>query len=238
MASLEAWANDAECRSLLQVLVGLPRPVQGRAIEYLGLFRPGPDRGLSWRRALKVAQELAELVGKNRIQWDNSEERPISPEVWGEALEAVVARRPAKLQNHNYLRHTAWAFSERLARHVENDRERGLRERKPSPPPARGPGESAGPCLANPPTGLPNSSSGLPNRPPATSNPEERPLPRGASTPPIPGAPTDEDWARNQARLKELRARMSKLADDKTFVPKAKVPATTEGEGNEPKSGS
>lgn len=133
-ASFEAWQNDAACRSFCQVLVGLPGPVQARAVEYVGLFRPASGIGLNWKKALKILSELNEIVNTGVIQWDGGEPRPAPVGVWAAAIEAVIARRPEALKNHNYLRHTAWSMAEKHAREAEKRHEEIARQRRPAPP--------------------------------------------------------------------------------------------------------
>lgn len=133
-ASFEAWQNDAACRSFCQVLVGLPGPVQARAVEYVGLFRPASGIGLNWKKALKILSELNEIVNTGVIQWDGGELRPAPVGVWAAAIEAVITRRPEALKNHNYLRHTAWSMAEKHAREAERRHEEIARQRRPTPP--------------------------------------------------------------------------------------------------------
>jgi len=132
-ASFEAWQNDAACRSFCQALIGLPGPVQNRALEYVGLFRPAGGAGLCWKKALKIVSELAAIVSAGNIQWDGGEMRPAPPDVWAAAIDAVITRRPEALKNHNYLRHTAWSMAERYAREAERRAEDTARQRRPTP---------------------------------------------------------------------------------------------------------
>jgi len=61
IASLEAWKNDADWRTFVELLVRLPQTVEERTLPYLGLFRKG-DRGLTPARARKILSALADLV--------------------------------------------------------------------------------------------------------------------------------------------------------------------------------
>ncbi|HOT30154.1 MAG TPA: hypothetical protein PLU72_18395 [Candidatus Ozemobacteraceae bacterium] len=133
-ASFEAWQNDAACRSFCQVLVGLPGPVQARAVEYVGLFRPASGAGLCWKKALKILNELNEIINTGVVQWDGGEQRPAPVGIWAAAIEAVISRRPEALKNHNYLRHTAWSMAEKHAREAERRHEEIARQRRPTPP--------------------------------------------------------------------------------------------------------
>jgi len=123
IASAEAWENDAAARQALDVVVRLPGVVQSRVLPYLGLFRQGA-RGLTWSRALKLLQQLRHLVDAGTVRWEGGELRPCPPTVWAAALDAVLARRPKGLKNHNYLRHVAWEMAAGQAAHEEREVER------------------------------------------------------------------------------------------------------------------
>ncbi len=123
--SLEAWRNDPAWRQFAEALVKLPGPVQSRVLPYLGLFRKG-ERGLTAMRALKILDELVNLVKPGTIRWEGGEERPAPPTLWAEALDVVLDRRPQALKNHNYLRHVAWEMARGLAAKIERDREMAI----------------------------------------------------------------------------------------------------------------
>ncbi len=131
--SLEAWRNEPAWRQFAEALVKLPGPVQSRTLPYLALFRRG-ERGLTAVRALKILDELVGLVALGTIRWEGGEERPAPPQLWAEALDAVLERRPQGLKNHNYLRHVAWETARGLAAKIERDREAAiLRGTRPDP---------------------------------------------------------------------------------------------------------
>ena len=140
-ASIEAWTNDANARSFMGVLTKLPREVQGLALPYIGLFRNG-KRGLPWPKALRVLTELSRHMEPGTVQWDGCEVRPAPPALWARAIEAVLARSPEALGNHNYLKHTAWQLAKDLAVQAERDREVQIRrsavERQSSEPVSAG----------------------------------------------------------------------------------------------------
>jgi len=120
----------------MRALLELPLSVQSRVLEYLALFRPeGSDRGLAWKKALKLVEGLVSMIKTNRVQWEGGEDRPAPPALWGAAIDAVVERRPRALKNHNYLRHVAWSMALPGAAQAEADRERALQNR---PRPAGG----------------------------------------------------------------------------------------------------
>jgi hypothetical protein len=138
VASGEAWMNDSIIRNFFEVALKLPAAVQIRTLHYLGLFRQGL-KALPWRRALTLAKTLLDLTDQDTVHWQGGETRPITPEIWGKAMEATITSNPKGLKNHNYLRHVAWEMSEELAAKAEKDREaeRGKRraeiEEQPEP---------------------------------------------------------------------------------------------------------
>jgi len=117
-ASLEAWSNDREWRDLIMFLPRVDVRIQARAITYLGLFRTG-KRALRPAKAFKILQGLLELTASGTVHWEHGETRPAPPELWAQALDAVIERRPAALTNHNYLKHTAWDMAAGLAAQAE-----------------------------------------------------------------------------------------------------------------------
>lgn len=142
VASMEAWQNDATFRYFAETLSKLPAPVMRNALPYLGLFRQG-NKALPWRRALKIVSSLKELVAEDAIHWDGGETRPVTAEIWGNAIEATLTRNPKGLKNHNYLRHVAYELAAGLASKKEKEREDARRKRggripmphtPPSPP--------------------------------------------------------------------------------------------------------
>lgn len=123
IASAEAWENDVAARQALDVVTRLPGVVQSRVLPYLGLFRQGA-RGLTWTRAHRLLQQIHDMVEAGTVRWEGGEERPCPPTVWAAALDAVLARRPKALKNHNYLRHVAWEMASGEAARSERDVER------------------------------------------------------------------------------------------------------------------
>ena len=126
--SFEAWANDPEVRRFVADFMRLPSVVQPRVGAYLSCFRKG-DKGLRWPIARKVLAGLLDLVGSGRVSWERSELRPAPPELWAEALDAVIARDKRGFTNHNYLRHTAFEMAGSLAEQVERQAEAAKTQR-------------------------------------------------------------------------------------------------------------
>lgn len=106
LASLEAWAGDAEARLTMAAIAKLPQPVAGSAPAYLGLFRPA-TRALGWKKAMALLTQLAALVGQGYVSVQGRVDRDCPPELWARGMDEMVARRDRlsrPLANHNYLR--------------------------------------------------------------------------------------------------------------------------------------
>jgi hypothetical protein len=130
--SLEAWANDKDWREFVAFFPQVPMQIQARAIAYLGLWRTG-KRALKPAKALKILAGLLDLVKCGTVHWEHGETRPAPVELWAQALDAVIERRPAALTNHNYLIHCAWDMAATLAARAESDRETKKRYRDAAP---------------------------------------------------------------------------------------------------------
>jgi len=126
-ASAEVWQKDVHARQCMPLLLKLPGLVQPYVLEYLALFRKDAN-AIPWRRVLRLLGGLVDLVNAGRVTWERSEERPAPPELWAQALDAVLARSPKGLTNHNYLRHTAFEMAAGLAakeeRRLEHEKTR------------------------------------------------------------------------------------------------------------------
>ncbi len=132
VVSIEAWANEPAVLEAFRLMVRLPGVVQPRVFAYLGLFRT-EKRGLAWPRVAKLLGELEGLVAAGAVQWRNSEARPAPPQVWVEALDAVIAARPTDLKDHAYLKKTAWEKAQPLAVEAEERRRIEARRRMQGP---------------------------------------------------------------------------------------------------------
>ena len=128
MHSFEAWQNDPEIRRFVADFMRLPSVVQPRVGAYLACFRKG-EKALRWPVARKLMADLVDLVSSGRVSWERNELRPAPPELWAEALDAVLNRAPQGLTNHNYLRHTAWSMAAGLAAQVERQAEAAKTQR-------------------------------------------------------------------------------------------------------------
>jgi hypothetical protein len=128
VASAEAWMNDSIIRNFFEAALKLPPPVQIRTLHYLGLFRQG-EKALPWRRALTLVRSLRDLTEPETVHWQGGETRPVTPDIWGRAMEATLASGPKGLKNHNYLRHVAWEMAAEAASKAERSAETARRNR-------------------------------------------------------------------------------------------------------------
>ena len=119
----EAWQNDADARRALAALCNLPKEVQPVSFRYLALFRPG-QKALSWARAVKLLEELNELIRPGWVGGKGQVDRDCPPALWAEAIErmAVIPGLARPLKNHNYLRQVAWTLAEGHDRRADQAR--------------------------------------------------------------------------------------------------------------------
>ena len=145
-----AALEDEDARAMvgrLADLGALAAPVVG----YLALFRPR-GRALAWSRARRLVGELADAVEAGRVR-RRGREHEVPPDVWPEALAAVVAARDAgrlspPLRDHAYLWECAISGAERAAAAAERTEEEARRQAARARP--RGPGAVGGPRRLDP----------------------------------------------------------------------------------------
>lgn len=127
-ASAEAWSNDTACRDLLAAVVQYSSPLPPVVLDYLSLFRP-QNRALSWKKALRLAKELAKLTGPGHVQIQGRVARPCPPHIWAQAMENMIDRRgrfDGPLKNHNYLRQVAYGLADAADAQVEKKKHEDL----------------------------------------------------------------------------------------------------------------
>ena len=156
-APLLAYVIDPEWKHAWMLsLEGLPVELRnGNLIRYLSLFGP-KKRVLTARRAGVILQELIDLVTPGTVDWDRIGQRAAPPWLWAQSIRAIVDmdpdKRPRNLDDHNYLRRTAWNKAERLAGKDEAQREAsrrsGVRDEKTATLRVHGAPEQLGGILA------------------------------------------------------------------------------------------
>ena len=114
IASAESWINDELCRATLAKIAGLPTPLPKTVLGYLSLFRPDKT-GLTWKKALRLAEEIAALTACGFVSIHGKVDRTCSPRIWAQGMEQMIEKRLSltlPLKNHNYLRQVAWQLAD------------------------------------------------------------------------------------------------------------------------------
>lgn len=112
---IEAGFADADGKKLAALLAGLD-PKLGRAVlNYLRLFSPA-KRGLRMTRAIKLVEELLDLVNAGTVQKDarTNDSKPAQPRIWTAGIEQMLITRDRlslPLENHNYLRAVVYGIA-------------------------------------------------------------------------------------------------------------------------------
>jgi len=115
IASAESWVNDVHCRETLLIISRLPAPLPKTTLGYLSLFRPG-QRALGWKKALRLAGEIEQLVCKNFVSVKGKVDRRCSPRIWAKAMEQMVEQRDGldlPMPNHRYLKKVAYDMADK-----------------------------------------------------------------------------------------------------------------------------
>ena len=112
---VEAGFADADGKKLAAMLAGLD-PKLGRAVlNYLRLFSPA-KRSLRMTRAIKLLEELLDLVNAGTVQKDarTNDSKPAPPRIWTAGIEQMLIARDRlslPLDNHNYLRTVVYGIA-------------------------------------------------------------------------------------------------------------------------------
>ena len=124
-ASAEAWENDAEQRGFMLLLAEMPSPVAIHLLRYCGLFRaPQAARGLSWKKANRLAQELSELVLQGYVHTKGKADRNCTPHHWAASMDIMIEMGATgtltlPMKNHNYLRSIVWQQADKAGAEAE-----------------------------------------------------------------------------------------------------------------------
>lgn len=116
-AHLSAFFAEDDGKRLAALLAGL-QPELGRAvIGYLGLFKPAKT-ALRLARALKIAQEVAELVAAGSVCRDERSgvRRPATAAQWTAGIEQMLGQRDRltlPLDGHGYLRAVVFGLADK-----------------------------------------------------------------------------------------------------------------------------
>lgn len=127
-ASIQAWENDADQRSFMQLLGDMPRPVSSRLLRYCALFRsPGAARGMSWKKANRLAHDLQELVSKGYVHTKGKPDRNCTSQHWGDGMDTMIqmgeiGTLSLPMKTHNYLCSIVWQKADEAGAAVEQVR--------------------------------------------------------------------------------------------------------------------
>lgn len=111
----EAGFADADGKRLAALLAGV-EPKLGRAVlNYLRLFSPS-RRGLRMTKAIRLVEELLDLVNTGQVQRDarTNDSKSAPPRLWVAGIEQMIAGRERlqlPLENHNYLRAVVYGIA-------------------------------------------------------------------------------------------------------------------------------
>lgn len=115
-APLEWFAGNAETREMIAIVARMPREVSERCLAYLRLFRPPTGRAMAAKKALRLIQELEELVAKGYVSRPGRPDRDCPARIWGEAIDLMLTQSGSldlPMPNHNYLVKVAWGKADK-----------------------------------------------------------------------------------------------------------------------------
>jgi hypothetical protein len=112
---VEAGFADADGKRLAALLAGIEPKLARALIGYLRLFSPA-KRGLRMTRAIRIVEELLELINAGAVQKDarTTIAKSAPPRLWLAGMEQMIAGRERlslPLDNHNYLRAVVFAIA-------------------------------------------------------------------------------------------------------------------------------
>lgn len=130
---VSAFMADDDGKRLAAALLELPAEVQRPALGYLSLFKP-PKNALSSARALRIVQQLQQLVAAGTVSRDERTNlvRTATTAMWAEGIEQTLSQRGSltlPLAGHGYLRTVVFGLADqadaRAERAVEQQRQAG-----------------------------------------------------------------------------------------------------------------
>lgn len=126
VCSAESFLNDGNARETLQIVSRLPAPLPKVVLNYLSLFRPGKS-ALSWKKALRLAGEIEELVARGYVSRQGLPDRKCSARTWAKGMEQMIEQRAfltLPMPNHNYLRKVAYDMADQMDYQQEKTRQK------------------------------------------------------------------------------------------------------------------
>lgn len=128
-APLEWFLTSALDKQAMLVVASINSEVSTLALRYLGLFRPASGKSVSPKKALRLLQEVAELIKAGHVQHGHNPARPCPPAIWAKAIETMLASDTivTPLPNHNYLLKVAYPLADQAD--ASDEKERNQQER-------------------------------------------------------------------------------------------------------------
>ncbi|MCX7563757.1 hypothetical protein OS176_09470 [Xanthomonadaceae bacterium XH05] len=127
---IEAGMIEADGKRLAAMLAGMEPALARAVLGYLRLFKPA-KQGLRLARAVKIVQELNELVDAGRVCADERagvwRQAPVA--LWVAGIEQLLVTPPAGLPlgGHNYLRKVVFTLAEKHEAEAEKRLEENRR---------------------------------------------------------------------------------------------------------------
>lgn len=126
-AHISAMFVEEDGKRLAMIAAGLGPELGKVLLSYLGLFKPA-KQGLRLARAVKLAQEVADLVATGSVYKDerSSLRRPATPSHWAAGMDTMLTQRSSlvlPLESHGYLRAVVYGLADKADAHQERKRE-------------------------------------------------------------------------------------------------------------------
>ncbi len=128
IGSAAVFAADTEARECMRLIAELPIARGVPILPYLALFRP-THRALSWHRAHKLLDELADLMTSPAMR-RGGRDIPVTPELWCRAISQMMVQQEKitrPLTSHSYLLTILVSLAEHRAGDAEAQHDAALR---------------------------------------------------------------------------------------------------------------
>lgn len=129
---LLVFLQDAAARKTIALVAAIPAPAGEAALAYIALFNQ-QGHGTPWSTARQLFRELAGLVRLGQITKKNRPARKTTPQIWADAMAAVVANRAdldLPLRHHSYLKGVVYNMADDVVAKAEHKTEKRRREAK------------------------------------------------------------------------------------------------------------
>lgn len=134
--SLEAWQNDADVGTFIQMLLQVPSLELQRLLpSYLAFFRPNSGRKVSYKKLTTLLGELILMAQEPTISVDRQINRKNHVYYWVKSINQMLDCPPSRipLKNHNYLRMVVYDMATEQGKADEIMKEKNLMVGKRTP---------------------------------------------------------------------------------------------------------